>query len=318
MSAGGVPGSTAPELPLLLVLAGPTASGKTALSLALAQALGGEIVSCDSVAVYRGMDIGSAKPGTAERALVPHHMIDVVTPEVEYTAGDYGRAARATVRDISRRGRLPVVAGGTGLYLRALLDGLSQIAPRDEHLRERLRCSAQRKGQAHLHRLLHRLDPGAASRIHANDTPKLIRAIELNLLECRPTASAWQAAQPEPLMGFRIVQFGLLPPRAELYRRIQERCAHMFETGLVEETRRLLDIYGPRCRALNALGYAQAQAVMRGDLTEAEAIAATQQGHRNYAKRQGTWFRKDPRIQWLTGFGEDNIGPVLRAVSPSH
>lgn len=292
------------DLPLLLVLVGATGSGKTALSLQLAERLGGEIVSCDSVAVYRGMDLGSAKPTAAERARVPHHLIDVVSPDVEYSAGNYGRAARAAIRDIAERGKVPIVAGGTGLYLRALLDGLSAVPPRDETLRARLARGTERRGVDLLHRTLRRLDPAAADRIHANDAPKLIRAIEINVLAGRQTHHAWAEEQPQPLNGFRIVQIGLAPPREALYERIDNRCERMFADGLVEETRGLVETYGMALRALGALGYAQAQAVLRSEMTQAEAIAATQQGHRNYAKRQGTWFRKDARIHWLQDFGE--------------
>jgi len=304
--------------PLLVVLVGPTASGKTALSLQLAEALGGEIVSCDSVAVYRDMEIGTAKPSREERTRVPHHLIDVVPPSTEYTAGDYGRAARQAVHAIAARGRVPIVAGGTGLYLRALLDGLSAVPPRDETLRDRLRGLAARRGDDALHRLLRRLDSVAAQRIHANDIPKLIRAIEVSVLARQPMSDAWQQDRPEPLRGFRILQFGLQPPRPELYRRIDARCAAMYAQGLVEETRGLVQRYGQDCRALGALGYAQAMAVLRGELTTAEAIAATQQGHRNYAKRQGTWFRKDARIQWLPTFGEEAASEILRRVEREH
>lgn len=306
---------TPADLPLLIVLAGPTASGKTALSLELAERLGGEIVSCDSVAVYRDMEIGTAKPSLEERVRVPHHLLDVVAPSLEYSAGDYGRAARDAVRAIASRGKVPIVAGGTGLYLRALLDGLSPMPPRDETLRERLRSFAERRKARSLHRLLRRLDPDAANRIHQNDTPKLIRALEVSLLERRPLTAAWERSRPEPLTGFRVLQFGLAPPRAELYDRINRRCAQMFEVGLVEETRMLVEKYGEDCRALGALGYAQAMAEIRGELTLQQAVAAAQQGHRNYAKRQGTWFRKDTRMEWLEGFGPNVAAKALHRVA---
>ncbi len=302
------------ELPLLVVLVGATGSGKTALSLELAARLGGEIVSCDSVAVYRGMDVGSAKPTAAERARVPHHLIDVVTPAVEFTAGDYGRMAREAVKEIAGRGRVPIVAGGTGLYLRAFLDGLSAVPARDEGLRERLRRFSERRGGGALHRLLRRIDTPAAARIHANDKPKLIRAIEVGVLARRPMSAAFEQSQPEPLSGFRVVQIGLAPPRELLYQRIDARCERMFRDGLVAETSGLLDLNGAECRALRALGYAQAQAVLRGELSEAEAVSATQQGHRNYAKRQGTWFRKDGRVTWLHAPGELSRDAALRTV----
>ncbi len=298
--------------PLLIVLIGPTGSGKTALSLQLAESLHGEIVSCDSVAVYREMELGTAKPTLEERARVPHHLIDVVPPNVEYTAGDYGRAAREAVQDIAARCLTPIVAGGTGLYLRALLDGLSPMPLRDEALRDRLRLAVSRSGAAVLHRSLRHLDKAAAAAIHENDLPKLIRAIEVSILAGQPMSDAWQHQQPQPLTGFRVVQIGLAPERIDLYRRIDARCAAMFAEGLVTETAALVDRYGADCRALHALGYAEAQAVLRGEMSEPEAIAKTQQGHRNYAKRQGTWFRRDSRIQWLQGFGTDLYDEAIR------
>jgi len=294
----------------LLIVAGPTASGKTALALALAQQFSGEIVSCDSVAVYRGMEIGTAKPTLAERASVPHHLIDVFPPDAPCTAGDYSRLAREAIRGIAKRDRLPIVCGGTGLYLRALVDGLFPAPPRHEPLRVRLRNLAQLRGPAHLHRILARLDPAAARLIHANDAPKLIRAIEVTLAARQPITRQWQQQPRDPLTGFRILRLGLNPPRAELYARINRRAAQMFNPptqggGLVEETAHLLAQYGPDCRPLTSLGYAQAAALLRGELTGDQAIAAAQQGHRNYAKRQLTWFRKDPTLHWLPGFGSD-------------
>ncbi len=301
--------------PLLVVIAGPTASGKTALSLHLAEALGGEIISCDSVAVYRGMELGTAKPSPEERRRVPHHLLDVVPPDVEYTAGDYGRAARAAVADITSRGKVPIVSGGTGLYLRALLDGLSPLPQRDEALRSRLQVAVGRRGPQLLHRALRRLDAVAAQRIHANDAPKLIRAIEVFVMDGRPMSSAWSDGRPQPLVGYRVKQIGLAPDRASLYGKINARCAAMFHDGLVQETAGLIARYGEACRALQALGYAEAQAVLRGELTEGEAIAQAQQGHRNYSKRQGTWFRRDMRIQWLTSFGSDALRTALELVT---
>jgi len=299
--------------PLLIVLVGPTGSGKTALSLTLAERLGGEVVSCDSVAVYREMELGTAKPSREERARVPHHLIDVAWPTEEYTAGDYGRAGRAAVADIAARGHVPIVAGGTGLYLRALLDGLSPVPQRDEALRDRLRAAVDRRGPELLHRVLRRLDPANAAKIHGNDLPKLIRAIEVSVVEGRPMSEAWSERRPEPLRGFRVVQLGLMPDRAALYARINARCAAMFADGLVEETRVLTAKYGAT-RALGALGYAEAQAVLRGEMTEAEAVERTQIGHRNYSKRQGTWFRRDPRIHWLNGFGVDVMDEALKLI----
>jgi len=286
----------------LLVIAGPTASGKTSLALALAEALNGEIVSCDSVAVYRLMEIGTAKPTPAERARIPHHCLDLYWPSEPCTAGDYARHARAAIAEIRDRGRIPIVAGGTGLYLRALLEGLAPAPPRDEALRNRLRTHVAKPG--YLHRILQRLDPQAASQIHANDTPKLIRSIEVTLAARQPQTAQWQAGR-DPLVGFNILQFGLAPERKSLYARIDRRAAAMFSLGLVAETEMLRTRFEDTCRPLTSLGYAQAMGVLHGDLTPEAAIAAAQQGHRNYAKRQLTWFRRDPAIHWLHGFGDD-------------
>jgi tRNA dimethylallyltransferase len=297
------------NLPLLVVLLGPTASGKTALSLALAERFNGEVVSCDSVAVYYDFEIGTAKPSAAERASVPHHCIDIVSPEREYSAGDYQRDGRAAIAGIAARERLPIVTGGTGLYLRALLEGLFDGPQRSEPLRARLRRSAARHGAGWLARVLERIDPAAAERIHANDKPKLIRAIEVSLEARRPITEAWTAGT-EPLTGYRILRIGLAPERAALYQRIDARAAAMFERGLVAETERLMRRYGDERRVLyprilDALGYRQARQLLAGELTEAQAIDAAQRGHRNYAKRQLTWFRREPEVRWLAGFGDD-------------
>jgi tRNA dimethylallyltransferase len=290
--------------PLVVVLLGPTASGKTALSLAVAERFDGEIVSCDSVAVYRDFEIGTAKPTAAERAQVPHHCIDIVSPERDYSAGDYQRDGRLAIAEIAARGRLPIVTGGTGLYLRALLEGLFDGPRRSEPLRARLRRSAALHGAGWLSRLLGRLDAAAANRIHANDTPKLIRAIEVSLETRRPITDAWSEGA-EPLAGYRILRIGLAPERAALYARIDRRAAAMFERGLVAEIERLVAKYGGERRIFDALGYRQARQLVAGELTEAQAIEAAQRGHRNYAKRQFTWFRREPGVRWLAGFGDD-------------
>lgn len=288
----------------LVVLAGPTASGKTALAIRLAERFGGEIVSCDSVAVYREMEIGTAKPTAEERALVLHHLIDVAWPDEQVTAGDYSRLAREALRGITERKRLPIVAGGTGLYLRALIDGLFPAAPARPELRERLRERAEKRGASHLHRVLTRLDAQAAKAIHPNDVPKVIRAIEVSLADA-PMTEQWKLGR-ERLTGYRILRLGLNPPREQLYERINQRAAAMFDRGLIEETSRLMERYGRECRALGSLGYAQAAAVMAGEMTREEAVAAAQQGHRNYAKRQLTWFRREPEMHWLAGVGSDD------------
>lgn len=294
--------SAAPQVPLAVLLLGPTGSGKTALSLALGERFGGEIVSCDSVAVYKGMEIGSAKPTPEERARLPHHLIDVATPDEAFTAGAYSRAARAALREIAARARLPIVTGGTGLYLRALTEGLFEGPERQEGLRARLRNSSEKHGPEWLHRLLGKLDEATAARIHPNDEPKLIRAIEICLAAKQPMSAMMGERNRDRLTGFRLLRIGLNPPRAALYERLNRRCAQMFSDGLVEETRGLLAKYGP-VKALDSLGYRQAHCVLQGLCSEEEAIGQAQQGHRNYAKRQLTWFRREPEVHWIENFG---------------
>jgi tRNA dimethylallyltransferase len=287
--------------PLVILLLGPTGSGKTALSLALGEQFNGEIVSCDSVAVYRGMDLGTAKPTSEERARLPHHLIDVADPDQPFTAGEYSRLAREALRDISVRRRIPIVTGGTGLYLRALTDGLFAGPARQQDLRDRLKRSMERHSAAWLHRVLSRLDPGTAVRIHANDVPKLIRAIEVCLAARKPMS---EVLARDPLTGYRLLRVGLNPPRQQLYDRLNERCAAMFAAGLVEETRSLFTRYGA-IKALDSLGYRQALGMVQGYCSLNEAIEKAQQGHRNYAKRQLTWFRREPDVHWITAFGVD-------------
>ena len=290
--------------PLLMVLLGPTASGKTVLSLALAERFAGEIVNCDSVAMYREFDIGTAKPSAAERARVAHHLFDCVDPNAEMTAGEYARRARQVLGEIKSRDRLPIVVGGTGLYLRALLEGLFPGPQRWEELRERLRERAAARGSKHLHGILQHLDAAAARKIHANDTPKLIRAIEVCLASREKMTDLWQQGR-EPLRGFRIVRIGLDPDRSALYDRINRRARGMFDLGLAEETAHLLKRHGASARPLASLGYKQAAQLLRGELTREQAIEAAQQAHRNYAKRQMTWFRREPDVKWLKGFGDE-------------
>ena len=288
--------------PLLVVVLGPTGSGKTALSLALAEQFHGEIVNCDSVAMYREFDIGAAKPGAAERARAPHHLFDCMEPTACVTAGEYARLARQVLEEIKTRKRLPIVVGGTGLYLRALLDGLFPGPPRSEELRDRLRLRARQKTSGYLHRALRRLDPAAAKQIHPNDAPKLIRAIEVCLAARQPISEAWKQGR-QPLQGFRVLRLGLNPDRSALYARLNQRALQMFDSGLIEETQRLRDRYGDSVWPLSSLGYKQAMQFLRGEITRETAISATQQAHRNYAKRQMTWFRREPGVIWLEGFG---------------
>lgn len=289
--------------PLLVAILGPTGSGKTALSIALAEHLRGEIVNCDSIAIYRDFVIGTAKPTAEERARAPHHLFDTVDPTSYTTAGEYARQARAVLNEISSRGALPIIVGGTGLYLRALLDGLFAGPERSEELRERLRKGAEKKSPQHLHNVLQRFDAIAAQRIHPHDTPKLIRALEVCLTLHRPMSEQWAEGR-EPLHGFRIFRIGLDPVRPELYARINQRVVKMFEQGLIEETRRLLDKYGDSARPLSSIGYRQIVQLLKGELTSDAAIVAVQQAHRNYAKRQMTWFRREPEVNWISGFGD--------------
>jgi len=291
-------------LPLLVVILGPTASGKTALSLHVAEQLQGEIISCDSVAVYRELEIGTAKPSKQERRRVAHHLIDVAGPQELVTAGDYSRLARQAIADVAACGHLPIVVGGSGLYLRALLEGLFTGPPRSEELRIRLRERAAERGSDYLHKLLRRIDPAAAQTIHANDVPKVVRALEVSLSARAPMTDLWQHGR-DALQGFRILRVGLNPRREALYARINQRAREMFAAGLLEETRMLMDRYGPAVWPLNSLGYKQAMQHLNGELSLEQAIVAAQQGHRNYAKRQMTWFRREPEVHWVAEFGSD-------------
>jgi tRNA dimethylallyltransferase len=264
----------------------------------------GEIVSCDSVAVYREFDIGTAKLSVDERRRVPHHLLDIAAPDELVTAGDYSRAARRAIQEISSRGYMPIVVGGTGLYLRALLEGLFAGPPRSEELRARLRERMSERGAEYLHKLLRRLDPAAARAIHANDVPKVIRALEVSLTSRRPMTDLWGQGR-DPLHGFRVLRLGLNPEREALYQRINARAQEMFSRGLVEESRTLRERYGDAARPLSSLGYKQALEYLDGALSLEQAIAAAQQGHRNFAKRQMTWFRREPDVHWIAGFGFD-------------
>ena len=286
----------------LATVAGPTGSGKSTLALCLAQEFGGEIVNCDSLQLYRGFDIGTAKTPPGDRRGIPHHLFDVLTPQENYSAGEYAREARQVIAEISGRGRLPIVVGGTGFYLRALLEGLPALPVRDEGLRKRLLAREQLRPGS-LHRLLTRLETGSAARIHANDVQKTMRALEVRLLT--------QQALPPPaearaLEGYAIIKLGLDPDRNELQQRLETRTRLMFQTGLMDEVRSLLagGATGNE-KPFEALGYKQALLHLRGGLTLEQAVESTIVETRQYAKRQRTWFRRDPEIHWLAGFGED-------------
>ncbi len=283
---------------------GPTGSGKSDLAIAIALRHRGEVVNCDSLQIYRHFDIGTAKLSPAEMRGVPHHLIDIVNPDQVFTAGEYARRARETLADISARGRLPVVAGGTGFYLRALLDGLFPGPERDDELRARLALREQRRPGA-LHRLLRRFDPLSAARIHANDVPKVMRALEVRLVARRPMTELFREGR-DALEGYRVLKLALGPDRDALYRRLDARTGRMFEGGLPEEVRRILGLgYPPESKPFESHGYKQALQLLRAELNAKEALFYAQRNTRRYAKRQVTWFRRESGAHWLAGFGDE-------------
>ncbi len=290
----------------LVVIAGPTGAGKSALALRICEEFSGEIVNADSLQLYRGFLIGTAKTPEAERRGIPHHLLDVLNPADGYSAGEYARKARNIIREISGRGRLPVVVGGTGFYVRALLDGLPKLPQSDETVRRRLMDREQRKPGA-MRRLLRRLDPPSFERIHPSDTQRLMRALEIRLISGQISPPALEA---EPLTGFRVLKIGPDPDRAALYNLLNDRTRQMFASGLIAEVQDLLDngCTGDE-KPFESLGYLQAIQYLRGEITLDRAIYLTQLGTRHYAKRQWTWFRRDPEMLWLSGFG--NARPVI-------
>lgn len=286
----------------LIAIVGPTASGKSELALRIAEAFSGELVNCDALQLYRGFDIGTAKTPVAARRGIPHHLLDALDPQTSFSAGDYARAAREIIAGISSRGHLPLVVGGTGFYLRALLDGLPALPGRDDLLRERLSRREQRHPGA-LHKLLRRLEPSAAARIHPRDVQKVTRALEIRLLT-RARLPAPSAARP--LEGFRLLLMGLAPERSLLVDAIAARTRQMFAAGLIGEVRGLLEkgLSGKE-KPFESLGYKQALAHLRGQISLEQALESTEIETRQYAKRQLTWFRRDSRIVWFSGFGSD-------------
>jgi tRNA dimethylallyltransferase len=301
------------ELPLVAVV-GPTGSGKSDLALLIAEECNGEVLNCDSLQVYRHFDIGTAKLPVEERRGIPHHLIDIADPDELFTAGGYARLARAAMVDISSRGRLPVIAGGTGFYLRALVDGLFEGPARNQGLRDRLAARESRRPGS-LHRLLRRFDPATAQTIHGNDVPKVTRALEVCLLTRRPVSELFRAGR-DSLQGYRTLKLGLGPDRDVLYPLLDARCANMFDSGLVDEVRRILALgYPDSVKPLESHGYKQALQLIKGELGMRDAIFYAQRNTRNYAKRQMTWFRKEPGLIWLKGFGTD---PVVRGAALEH
>jgi tRNA dimethylallyltransferase len=292
------------HLPLPAVI-GPTASGKSALAIWLAERLGGEIVACDSTQLYRGFDIGTAKPTAAERRGIPHHLIDVLDAGEKATAGGYRQMALTVLQELRRRERVPILTVGTGLYLRALLEGLAESPERSEQLRERLRLSAAEHGPGHLHKVLKHLDAQAARKIASADRQKLIRAIEVCLLAKKPLSEV-HASGRTPLEGWRVLKLGLMPSRELLYKRIERRTDAMLAQGWLAEVRALISGGLPECaKPFDFIGYRELRAVVRAERTLEQARAAIQQATRRYAKRQLTWFRKEAAVHWLSGFGDD-------------
>ena len=288
----------------LVVVLGPTASGKSALGIHLAEKLGGEILVCDSTQVYRHFDIGTAKVPASEQRGVAHHLVDLIESTEIFTAGDYRRCALEALADLRRRGISPILTAGTGLYLRALLEGLADAPQRSEDIRARLRRIAEQRGSAHLHRVLARLDPENAARISAADVQKTIRAIELRLLTGKPMSEIHRRGR-SALQGYEIVKIGLLPPRAALYARIHARAAAMLAAGWLEEVRALVASGVPAdAKPFQFIGYSQLREHLAGRASEKDAVQQIQQATRRFAKRQLTWFRKESGVHWLAGFGD--------------
>jgi tRNA dimethylallyltransferase len=297
----------------LVAVAGPTGSGKSGLALAIAAAFDGEVVNCDSLQVYRYFDIGSGKLTIEERRGIAHHLMDVADPDELFTAGEYARLARIAIAEISGRGKLPVVAGGTGFYLRALLDGLFEGPVRDQTLRDRLAVREARRAGS-LHRLLRRLDAESAAKIHANDVPKVTRALEVCLVTRRPVSQMYREGR-DALRGYRTLKIGLWPDRDALCRRADARLAAMFEGGLLDEVKRILAMgYAADSKPFESHGYKQALQCLNGELNQKEAVFYAQRNIRKYAKRQMTWFRKEADLEWLKGFGEAAEAEALERV----
>ncbi len=305
--------------PRILVLVGPTAVGKTAAAVELGLRLNAEILSADSRQIYRHMDIGTAKPTIEQRSAAPHHFIDIVDPDEDYNAGRYGSEGRERIREILGRGKQVLVVGGSGLYVRSLIDGIFEDAGKNDAVRDRIRRDMAVQGTTALHERLKQIDSKAASRIHPNDARRIERALEVYELTGR---SISELQRKRPAVDFEPVLFGLSCGRTELYRRIDERVDRMIRDGLIEETRALLNRgYSEHLISMESLGYREIAAHLRGRLTLERAVELFKQGSRNYAKRQWTWFRKDRRIRWTevhpsgspTGLVEDILTAYRKA-----
>jgi tRNA dimethylallyltransferase len=287
-------------------IVGPTASGKSELGIELALRCGGEVINCDSVQVYSGIEIATAKVPVEERRGVPHHLIDFVPPEVNYTAGEWARDAARVIEEIEARGRIPVLVGGTGFYLRALRQPFFPGPKTDEGLRRRLTEIRARRGAEHLHKMLARLDPRSAAKLPPRDWSRVQRALEVRLQTGRPMSEQATGHMEPPPFAPRIRVFALLPPRAELYRRINERAEAHFAAGLVEEVCWLMNKGVPGdSNALGAHGYRRVVEFLNGERDYPSAIEQTKLDVRHYSKRQLTWFRREPGVEWVEGFGDD-------------
>jgi tRNA dimethylallyltransferase len=297
--------------PSLIVIVGPTGSGKSDLALKIARQFGGEILNCDSVQVYRYFNIGTAKMPEHGREGIPHHLIDAFDPDEIFTAGDFSRSGRRILHEITERGKLAIVSGGSGFYVRALIDGLAPGPQRDESLRVRL-AAREQKRTGSLHGLLGRFDPVTAARIHANDVPKVMRALEICLSSRRPAREVFEAGR-DALEGFALLKIGLFPDRETLYGRLEARLEKMFAGGLVEETAAILAMgYPESCKPFESIGYKQALQVVKGELSLKDALFYARRDTRRYAKRQMTWFRQEPGLEVLRGFGGE-AGTIERA-----
>ena len=303
--------------PVLVAILGPTATGKSALGIALARRFDGEVVACDSTAVYRGFDIGTDKVPPDEQQGVPHHMVDVAAPTEEYSAARYAREAATVIRDITSRGKLPILVGGTGLYYRALTRGFFPGPSRDTPLRARLERIADRRGAERLHRMLARVDPPSALRIQPRDRKRLIRALEVYLLTGRPLTSHF-AETTSPLPGYRVAAFALRIDPDATAARVARRVHAQFESGLLDEMRGLLAAGVPEdAHPFTGLVYRQALEHLRGVRGEAETRELIVRENRKYSRRQLIWFRKEPNLQWIHAAGEraDTLEEVVRALS---
>lgn len=283
----------------ILVIAGPTATGKSALGLFLAEELGGEIVNADALQAYRGLDIGTAKPTPEERVRVPHHLVDVLEPTERYSAGEFARRARLAIAGIRARGRRPIVVGGSGLYLRALLEGISPVPRGDREVRRELRSRAQEEGLPALYEELWCRDPETARRLPPGDAQRILRALEVVEVSGTPL-SEWIARRPYGEVLHPAVRLGLTLPRALLYDAIERRVARMVERGWVDEVRRLLSGgLSPAVPAFQAIGYREIARHLEGEWSLERALDETVRATRRYAKRQLTWFRKEPDMTWI-------------------